>query len=122
MDNIITKLKACIFMDQGDIKYLDDIAVRINDPDKTRKLFCDFGAINKKSAKKLCGALQKLGFDATVDDFDRKIVNATKDVSYNNSKHALNIAMYEAYKYSSELITLMIEQDIKPNNKPEGQQ
>ena len=114
MDNIIRKLQTSVFMDDGDIEYLDSMALNIKDPEKDRKLFCDFEAINRLDARKLCNALQKIGFDANIDDFDERRVEARKDVSYYNSKYALNLAMYEAWKYSCELTTLMIEQDITP--------
>ena len=115
MDNIITKLQTCIFMDKNDIKYLDDLAPRIKDSDRPRKLFCDFEAINRREAKKLCNALQKIGFEAYIEDFDERRVNAIKEISYKNSKYELNLAMYEGWKYSCDLTTLMIEQDVISN-------
>ena len=117
MDNIIRKLQTSIFMDEGDINYLDSLAPVIIDPDRERKLFCDFESINKCKAKKLCNALRKLGFDADIDDFDETRVEARKGVSYKNSKYALNLAMYEAWKYSCELTTLMLDQDVISNDK-----
>ena len=104
-------------MDQSNIKYLDGLATRIKDSEKPRKLFCDFEAINRRKARKICNALQKIGFEAYIDDFDERMVVASKDVSYTNAKYALNLAMYEAWKYSCELTTLMLDQDVISNDK-----
>lgn len=114
MGNIITKLQSCTFMDESDVKYLEDLESKIVDPEKSRKLFCTFEAINKIGAIKMRFALEQLGFEAYVDEFDERSVEANKEVSYANVKNALNLAMYEAWKKSCQLTSLMLEQDITP--------
>ncbi len=111
MKNDIDMLQSSIFMDDGDEKYLESLAPKIVDVSKMRRLFCDFESQNKKSAKQLCLALQRLGFDSSVYDFENRMVESSKLVNYTNSKYALNLAMYEAWKHNSELTTLMLEQD-----------
>lgn len=114
MNNVITKLQTCNFVDDSEMKYFELIAPKIIDLERPRKLFCDFDAISKSAAKKLCTVLQQIGFEANIDDFDEKRVEAIKEVSYQNAKNALNLAMYEAWKHSSDLTTLMLDQDIAP--------
>ncbi len=113
MNNILDKLQTCVFMEDTSVLYLKNMKSRINDHTKMRKLFCEFEAPTKKSARKLCLALQQVGFEAYPDDFEQKMINAKKNVAYETAHYALNIAMYEAWKHGCSLVTLMIDQDIQ---------
>ena len=117
MNNIVDKIQKCVFFDTIDAEYLNDLKGHINDTNKMRKLLCDFEAPTKKSARKLCFALQQVGFEAYPDDFEERIINANKDVTFDSVHDSLNIAVYEAWKHKSEILMLMVEQDKNEDSK-----